>query len=157
MGAIHHTVGGAVGGTHQAIHTGDVIIVQPWAAGVGVAVRGAAQVRVGGQAAPVHEAVRREPSWSSQVVGPKLWPSKEGVCLTCSQPRFSSPGSILGILNRPLSLPRVIPKHRAKSLSAAQNETNTTGHGVTLGWGTNKNGVCSTRELRQEALPCHRG
>lgn len=43
------------------------------------------------------------------------------------------------------------------SLSAAQNKTNTTGHGVTLGWGTNKNGVCSTRELRKEALPCHTG
>lgn len=94
MGAIHHTVGGAVGGTHQAIHAGDVIIVQPWAAGMGVAVGGAAQVRVGGQAAPVHEAVRREPSRLSQVVGPELWPSEEGVRLTFGQPRFSSPGSI---------------------------------------------------------------
>lgn len=53
-------------GTHRAIDAGDVIVMQRCPTGVGVAIGGAPQIRVGRYDAPVHEAERQDMSYTCQ-------------------------------------------------------------------------------------------
>lgn len=90
--------------THRAVDAGDVVVVQRRAAGVGVAVGGAPEVRVGGDDAPVHEAERQVDPPVRHCVRPELWwgaraqpnLSAQGRCSHRPHPSLMEQGSATG-------------------------------------------------------------
>lgn len=60
--------------THRAVDAGDVVVVQRRAAGVGVAIGGAPEVRVGRDDTPIHEAERQVNPPVHHRIWPELWP-----------------------------------------------------------------------------------